>query len=134
MLRNFLLRLIINAVALAATAAVLPGIHIVDNEIGTLIVVALIFGIINAVLKPVLLILSCPLVILTLGLFALVINGLMLLITDALSGDRFTVDGFWWAVLGGLVVGVIAGFLENALDVSDDDDDKKDQDVIIISQ
>jgi len=58
----------------------------------------------------------------------------MLLITDALSGDRFTVDGFWWAVLGGLVVGVIAGFLENALDVSDDDDDKKDQDVIIISQ
>ncbi len=132
MLRNFLLRLIINAVALAVTAAVLPGIHIINNEIGTLLIVAFIFGLVNAVLKPILYVLSCPLIILTLGLFALAINALMLLITDALSGDRFTVDGFWWAVLGGLVVGLIAAILEGVLGVNKDEDDE--QDVIIISQ
>ncbi|MBN2305334.1 MAG: phage holin family protein, partial [Anaerolineae bacterium] len=74
-MRDFLMRLLINAVALAATAAILPGISVRDNGIGTLLIVALIFGLLNAVLKPALLILSCPLVILTLGLFLLVVNG-----------------------------------------------------------
>jgi putative membrane protein len=114
-MRNLLLRLIVNAAALAATAALLPGIHVRDNEIGTLVVVALIFGLVNALPKPLLLILSCPLIVLTLGLFAIVINGLMLLITDALAGGRFTVDGLGWAILGGLVVGAISGILEGVL-------------------
>ncbi len=132
-MRNFLLRLIINAAALAATAAILPGIHIQNDRIGTLLLVALIFGIVNAVLKPVIVIMSCPLIILTLGLFAVVINGIMLLITAAIAGDRFTIDGFWWAVLGGLIVGAIAGILENALGVNDKDK-KDEEDVIIISR
>jgi putative membrane protein len=129
-MRNFLLRLIVNAAALAATAAILPGIHIQNDRIGTLLLIALIFGIVNALLKPVIVIMSCPLIILTLGLFAIAINGIMLLITAAIAGDRFTVDGFWWAVLGGLIVGVISGILENALGVND----KGEEDVIIISQ
>jgi putative membrane protein len=132
-MRNFLLRLIANAVALAATAAILPGIHIQNDRIGTLLLIALIFGIVNAVLKPIIVIMSCPLIILTLGLFAIAINGIMLLITAAIAGNRFTIDGFWWAVLGGLIVGVISSVLEGALGVNDKD--KKDkEDVIIISR
>jgi putative membrane protein len=131
-MRNFLLRLIANAAALAATAAILPGIHIHD-QIGTLLLVALIFGIVNALLKPIIIIMSCPLIILTLGLFAIVINGIMLLITSAIAGDRFTIDGFWWAVLGGLIVGIISSALEGALGVNDKN--KKDkEDVIIFSR
>jgi putative membrane protein len=132
-MRNFLLRLIINAAALAATAAILPGIHIQNDRIGTLLLIALIFGIVNAVLKPIIVIMSCPLIILTLGLFAIAINGIMLLITSAIAGNRFTIDGFWWAVLGGLIVGIISAVLEGALGVNDKDDKDK-EDVIIISR
>ncbi len=130
---KFLLRLIINAAALAATAAILPGINIPDDGIGTLLIVALIFGLVNAVLKPIFLIMSCPLIILTLGLFAVVVNGVMLLITEALSGDRFQIDGFWWAVFGGIVVWIIAAILENMLGLNEKDQDKKkNEDVIIM--
>jgi putative membrane protein len=132
-MRNFLLRLIANAVALAATAAILPGIHIQNDRIGTLLLIALIFGIVNAVLKPIIVIMSCPLIILTLGLFAIAINGIMLLITAAIAGNRFTIDGFWWAVLGGLIVGIISSVLEGALGVNDKDDKHK-EDVIIMSR
>jgi len=127
-MRNLLLRLIINAAALAATAALLPGIGVRNNEIGTLLVVAFVFGLVNAVLKPVFIILSCPLIILTLGLFAIVVNGLMLLITDALAGGRFTVDGLGWAMLGGLVVGAISGILEGVLDLDEKDREKRKRD------
>jgi len=127
-MRNLLLRLIINAAALAATAALLPGIGVRNNEIGTLLVVAFVFGLVNAVLKPVFIILSCPLIILTLGLFAIVVNGLMLLITDALAGGRFTVDGLGWAMLGGLVVGAISGILEGVLDLDKKDREKRKRD------
>jgi putative membrane protein len=88
-IRNFIIRLVINAIALYVTASILPGIHIVNNEIGTLLVIALVFGIVNAVIKPIVKILTCPLVILTLGLFIFVINALMLLLTAALVPDRF---------------------------------------------
>ena len=127
-MRNLLLRLIINAAALVATAALLPGIGVRNNEIGTLLVVAFVFGLVNAVLKPVFIILSCPLIILTLGLFAIVVNGLMLLITDALAGGRFTVDGLGLAMLGGLVVGAISGILEGVLDLDEKDREKRKRD------
>ena len=133
-MRQFLLRLIVNALALAITAAILPGIHIDQNNLGALALVALIFGIVNALVKPLLIIMSCPLIILTLGLFAVVINGLMLLLTDALAGGRFEVDGFWWAVLGGLIVGFVSSVLEGVLGVNEDEDHHHDDgkpDVII---
>jgi len=119
MLRNFVIRLFVNAVALAGVAWLLPGIHIKNNDLETVLIVALIFGLVNALIKPVIVILSCPLICLTLGLFVVVVNGLMLLITDELAGDRFEVEGLGWAMLGGLVVGVIAGILDGAL--KDDD-------------
>lgn len=127
-MRNLLLRLIVNAAALAATAALLPGISVRNNEMGTLLVIAFVFGLVNAVLKPVFLILSCPLIILTLGLFAIVVNGLMLLITDALAGGRFTVDGLGWAILGGLVVGAISGILERVLGLDEKEREKRKRD------
>ncbi len=127
-MRNLLLRLIVNAAALAATAALLPGVSVRDNEIWTLLVIAFVFGLVNAVLKPVFLILSCPLIILTLGLFVVVVNGLMLLITDALAGGRFTVDGLGWAILGGLVVGAISGILERVFDLDEKDREKRKRD------
>ena len=127
-MRNLILRLIVNAAALAATAALLPGIGVRDNEIWTLLVVALIFGVVNAVLKPVFLVLSCPLILLTLGLFVVVVNGLMLLITDALAGGRFTVDGLGWAILGGLVVGAISGILERALGLDEKERERRERD------
>ena len=124
-MRTFVLRLVINALALAATAAMLPGIHIRDDRVMTLLVIALIFGLVNAILKPVVWVLSCPLIVLTLGLFALVINGILLLVTDALSGSRFEVDGFGWAVLGGLLVGLISTVLEGALDLDEEEQRKR---------
>lgn len=121
-MRNFLIRLIVNAIALAITAYILPGIDIEDGAL-TLLLIALVFGIINAFVKPIVTILSCPLIILTLGLFYLVVNGLMLLLTDEIVGSNFEVDGIWWAILGGLVMGIVGSILEGILGVDEDRDE-----------
>jgi len=71
-----------------------------------------VFGIVNAIVKPILLLLTCPFVIITLGLFILVINGLMLLLTSALLGNSFVVDGFGTAIIGGIVMGIAAMVVE----------------------
>lgn len=131
-MRTFVLRLVVNAAALAVTAALLPGIHIRDDRVTTLLVVALVFGLVNAVLKPVIWVLSCPLIVLTLGLFALLINGILLLVTDALAGSRFEVDGFGWAVLGGLLVGLISMVLESALDLDEEEREKRKRNETVI--
>jgi putative membrane protein len=109
--RNFIIRLVINMIALSVTAALLPGIHI-NGGAGTLLIVALVFGIINSIVKPILLLLTCPFVIITLGLFILVINGLMLLLTAAILGNSFVVDGFGTAIIGGIVMGIAAMVVE----------------------
>ncbi len=113
MLIAFLIRLGINAVALAVTAWLLPGIHFGanDNNLVTLVLVALVFGIINAFVKPILALLTCPLYVLTLGLFTLVMNALMLLLTSSISqalGLDFVVDGFWDALVGALVISIVS--------------------------
>jgi putative membrane protein len=131
-MRDFLLRVFINAFSLTIVAMLLPAIHFSDDSLGTLALVALILGLVNAILKPVIFVLSCPLIILTLGLCALVINGIVLLITDEIAGSRFDIDGFWWAVLAGLIVGFIGGVMENALGLNRRDDE--DDQIRIISQ
>ena len=83
----------------------------------TLLVVALIFGILNAILKPIFQIVSIPLVLLTLGLFLIVINALMLLLTSWLAGllsVGWQVDGFWTAVGGAIVVSIVS-FIVNGI-------------------
>ena len=84
----------------------------------TLIVVALLFGVVNFIVKPVVKLLTLPLFILTLGLITLVVNALMLMLTSWLAGEfdvSFHVEGFWTAVLGGLIVSVVSWALNVVL-------------------
>ena len=119
-MREFLIRALINAVAIAVTALLIPNIHIANNDISTLLFIGLIFGLVNSLLKPLLILLTCPAVLLSLGLFIFVINGVMLLITDSLAGDRLTVDGgIFTAILGGMVMAAVTLFLESALNLKD---------------
>ena len=121
----FLLRLIINAVALLITAWLIPGIHLraagphpTTNDWVTLLIVALIFGVVNAVIRPILILLSLPLEIITLGLFIFVINAFMLLLTSWIAqglGLGFRVDKFLPALLGALIISIISFILSRAL-------------------
>lgn len=114
---NFFIRLFINAVAISIIVSLLPGINIVNNDIGTVLFVALIFGIVNAIIKPLMTLLSCSLIVLTLGLFLVVINGATLYITAALSGGRLTIDNFFWAIVGSILMSIINSIMEQVLDV-----------------
>jgi putative membrane protein len=116
---KFLIRVVVNAIAIWITASILPGIQIIDNDLGTLLIVGLIFGVVNALIRPIVMLLTCPAVILTLGLFILVINGLMLSLTASLAGDRLTVDGFGTAILGGIIMGISGVILESVLGLRD---------------
>jgi putative membrane protein len=116
---RFLVWVVVNAVALAVATWLLPGITLTGADHGdraaSLLVVAVVFGVVNAVVRPVVTFLTFPFIVLTLGLLFFVINALMLLLTSWVAGQiglQFHVDGFWTAVLGGLVVMVATWFLE----------------------
>jgi len=107
---KFLVRWGINAVALYAAVWIVPGIEFRGDWTGVLWL-ALISGLLNALVRPLLKFLTCPLIILTLGLFTIVINTVMLLLTSRIGqafGIGLTVDGFWTAVLGSLVISVVS--------------------------
>jgi putative membrane protein len=120
-----LLRLIINAVALLVTAWIVPGIylgaagpHPTQHDWVTLLIVALIFGLVNAVIRPLIFLLSLPLTLITLGLFTFVINAFMLLLTSWIAqgmGLGFRVDGFLPALLGALIISVVSFVLSRVL-------------------
>jgi putative membrane protein len=122
---HVLLRLIINAMALLVTAWVVPGIHLgaagphpTKHDWATLLIVALIFGVVNVVIRPILFVLSLPLEIITLGLFTFVINAFMLLLTSWIAqgmGLAFRVNGFLTALLGALLISVVSFVLSRAL-------------------
>jgi putative membrane protein len=118
-MRRFLIRLVINAVALAAAIFILqPHIVIVGNPVLSIIILALIFGVINAIIKPILSMLSCALIILTLGLATLIINTLMFLLTGWIGkqfGYGFTVENFWYALLGAVIVSIVSFILSHLL-------------------
>lgn len=110
---RFLIRLIITAISLWAAVALVPGIGYSGSWWG-LLVVALVFGFVNALIRPALVLLSCPLIVLTLGLFIFILNAFLLWLTSQLSGALgidFTVHGFWAAVVGGIIVGIISTIL-----------------------
>jgi len=115
---RFLLRVAVSAAALAVAAAVLPGIQLTTgsttSKVLTLIAVALIFGVINAVLKPIIKTIGCLFYILTLGLVALVVNALLLWLTSVVAGWLslpFHVTGFVPAFLGALIISVVTWLL-----------------------
>jgi putative membrane protein len=106
---RLILKLLINAAALWVAGYLVSGIDL-DGDFWTILLVALIFGLINTVIKPVLKVLSLPVIILSLGLFALVINAAMLGLTAAIT-DALSVADFWSAVLGAIVISVVSAVL-----------------------
>lgn len=119
---TLLIRLFVNAVALAAASWFVAGITLEGATTGrrvlTLLIVAAIFGLVNAVVKPVVKLLSLPFIVLTLGLLLFVINALMLLLTSWITDKldvQFHVDGFWSALLGALVITVVGMLLNIVL-------------------
>ena len=114
----FLIRLVINAIALGLAAVIVPGITFAGEQMTilfNLLIVALIFGLVNAIIKPVLALLTCPFYILTLGLFTFVVNALMLMLTSWLTGPRFAVSGFWSALLGSVIISLVSTVLSAQL-------------------
>lgn len=102
---EILIRLLISTVAVFATAYILPGIRL-EGGWTTALIVAIVLGLVNAFIKPILLILTLPINILTLGLFTFVIMALMVMLVSAVV-PGFYVDGFWWALLFALVFSLI---------------------------
>ncbi len=118
---GFLLRIAVSAVGLAAAAWLLEGIRFTGREdrVLTLLGVALIFGVVNAIVAPVIKLLSLPFIILTLGLLLWVINALMLLLTSEIAdglGLGFQVEGFWAALIGALIISVVTALLGGLTD------------------
>jgi putative membrane protein len=126
---GIIIRLAIGAVSLWIATLIIPGITLstdsVPRAVGTLLAVAAIFGIVNAVLRPIIKMIGCGLYVLTLGLVALVVNGLLFLLTSWIAGRLdlpFDVDGFWpAAVLGALLVGVVSWLLNMLVPDGSDD-------------
>ncbi|MDO5065919.1 MAG: phage holin family protein [Propionibacteriaceae bacterium] len=121
---KMVLRLIAGALATAAAVWLVPGVRITADSdqqyVLTLLVVAGLLGVVNAVVRPITTLVSCCLVVLTLGLFLLVINAAMLTLTAWLGqqfGLPFHVDDFWSALLGGLVISVVSSVTTGLLDV-----------------
>ena len=116
---GILIRLVVSAVSLWIATLVIDGIHLtadtVPKKIGTLLAVAVIFGIINAVLRPIIKVLGCWAYALTLGLIAIVVNAALLMLTSWIAEQldlSFDVDKFWpTAVLGALLIGIVSWLL-----------------------
>ncbi len=122
---KLLLRLLITAAALWVATKFVTGISFTGNSYVPLLGVALLFGVVNTIVKPILSFFSLPVVLLSLGLFLFVINALMLMLTSYLStrlGFGFHVDGFIPALIGSLVVSMTAGLLHFVLGTNRDSD------------
>jgi putative membrane protein len=129
---RFLGNLIITAVALWLTSLLLPGMDLGESgaslgaQILTILAIALIFAVVDAIVKPILSLLALPITCLTLGLFMLVINALMLLLTAWLSGLfglPLSFDSFWWALLAGVIVGVLTSIFQAVVGLDDTRED-----------
>ena len=112
-MKRFLIHWLIIALALWVTAYILPGVNIDSTQ--ALAIAAIVLGLVNALVRPILTILTLPITILTLGLFYFLVNGFtFLLVTKMVPG--FEVSSYWWAVLGALVVSIISSFVGSFFD------------------
>jgi putative membrane protein len=112
-MKTLLLRLLVTSLALWVAVELVSGIEFTGKPLA-LVGVALVFGAVNAILKPILTVLTCPLILVTLGFFTLVLNAFLLMATSSLSqslGLGFVVDGFWPAFWGGLLIGIASTVL-----------------------
>ena len=101
---RILVKLLINALIIFALAWALPGVQVTDYW--TALIVAVILGVLNIFVKPLLIILTIPVTIVTLGLFLFVINAFLILMTSSLV-DGFNVNGFWWALIFSIIISVL---------------------------
>lgn len=115
---RFLQTWFINTLAVLVAVYVVPGIQFKDNSLWTPFVTSLVLGILNAFFRPLMMFLALPLLIVTLGLFMLVINALLLYLVGLLLGSHFEVDGFGSALLGALVISVVSVLLNVATGVN----------------
>lgn len=109
---NLILRLLLNAVAVFALANILTGVY-VDGYISA-IIVAIVLSILNLLVKPILVIFTLPVTILTLGLFLLVVNGLIILLADKFI-DGFSVENIWWAIVFSVLLSILQSLLQSFL-------------------
>ncbi|HEX6386351.1 MAG TPA: phage holin family protein [Anaerolineae bacterium] len=111
---RLLVRLIVNAVALWVAVELVPGLQF-EGDWVSLLIIAFIFGLVNALVRPIIILLTCPLIVLSLGLFVLVINTLMLALTVWLSREvldlGLTSTGFWATFLGALIISIVSGVI-----------------------
>jgi putative membrane protein len=114
-LRFLLVRILVNALALAITAAIVPKIYFVDKSVLNWLLMAIMLGVLNALLKPILQFLTLQFLFVTYGLVIVFVNTLILLLLSFLFPARFAVDNLLWALVGGLVLGLISSFLESLL-------------------
>ncbi len=105
---KFIIKIVISAFAVLATSSILKGVHI-DNFL-TALIVAIILSFLNAIVKPILILFTIPITIFSFGLFLVVINAAMILLTDKLV-DGFSVDGFWWALLFSIILSLVTWVL-----------------------
>lgn len=106
---KLLLKIIISAIAVIISAYILPGVHV--EGFFAAVVVAVVLALLNAFLKPLLVFFTIPVTVFTLGLFLLVINAAIIMLTSNIV-KGFTVDGFWWALLFSVILSVITSLLE----------------------
>jgi putative membrane protein len=122
---NLLIRWIISSFSLFVAAWLVPGIRVGGNAWGAYAVMAVILGFINAIIRPLIQLLSLPFIVLTLGLFLLVINGLTLWMASAIAVKLFHVgfyvDGFWSALLGAFIVSIVSMIVSALLRKRDED-------------
>ena len=109
---NFILRLLISGIIAYVLAKILSGVHI--SNITTAIIFALVLACLNAIIKPILVLLTLPITVVTLGLFLFVINALIILLADKLL-DGIKVDGFWWALLFSIILSIFSSAVNTVL-------------------
>jgi putative membrane protein len=107
---SFLIKILVTSLAVLFSAYLLPGVAVANYT--TAILVAIVIALLNTFLKPILVVLTIPVTVLTLGLFLLVINAFIILFASELV-TGFTVDGFWWALLFSIILSVVTSLLES---------------------
>ncbi len=109
---NIILRFLLNGLAVLATAYLLPGVDVTDYQ--TALLTALVLSIANIIIKPLLILFTIPITVMTLGLFLLVINAIIILVADYFV-TGFTVNGFWWALAFSLIMSIFNSIIDDIL-------------------
>ena len=113
--RYLLVRLLVSVISLLVVALIVPKIYFVERSLLNLLLISITFGILNVLIKPILQFLTLPFIFVTYGAVVALINALILLLLAWMFPDRFAVNSFIWAIVGGLLVGILGGFLDALL-------------------